>query len=247
MRPAILLTTLLLCAGAQSASAQSSHPSAALPADGVVLRAQNELAKARRSGQGSGLKSRVGRMFTGAVMGGWLGYFASHVAVSDWQSGSSGMGVERGTWAAAGVALGVVAGRLTSGSGGNTDPLRPTLASSRKRIEREEIAASGAVDAYELVRSLRKEWLIPRGVNSFRESARGSAGFGQPTVVVPGADHILVYLDNARLGGTQNLSDVSLQTLDRVEFIPGAEATMRWGTGHAHGVILLTTMSGEHR
>ncbi|HEX6307823.1 MAG TPA: hypothetical protein VFZ69_06520 [Longimicrobiales bacterium] len=193
---------------------------------------------------GPSLKSRIGRMFTGAVVGGWLGYFASHVAVSDWESDADFMH-GRGAWAVGGLVLGAVTGRLAFDGGRSPDELQPTLATARKAIERDEIVSSGAVDAYQMVRSLRKEWLIPRGLNSFRESAQGRADFDVPLQVVPGADHILVYLDNARLGGTQYLEEVATESLARAEWIEPAEATFRWGTGHAHGVILLTTMGAN--
>ena len=193
---------------------------------------------------GPSLKARIGRVFTGAVVGGWVGYFASHVAVSDWESDADFMS-GRGAWALGGVVLGAVTGRLAFGGGSAPDDIRPDFTAARQIIVRDDIEKAGAQDAYQLIRSLRKEWLIPRGVNSFRESARGTADFDAPTVVVPGADHILVYLDNTRLGGTQHLSEIAAESLEQAEFIPGAEATFRWGTGHAHGVILLTTMSAE--
>jgi hypothetical protein len=185
--------------------------------------------------------SRIGRLLTGGLVGGWLGYFASQVVVSDWEAGR-GTSTERGAWSAGGAVLGLLAGHLLPVAGSSPQGLRPVRAANRRAIEREDIVHSAAVNAYELVRSLRKDWLIPRGLNSWRESARGSAGFGAPLNVVPGADHILVYLDNARLGGTQTLEEVSLDAIERVEFVDGAEATFRWGSGHAHGVILLSTL-----
>ncbi|HSJ06259.1 MAG TPA: hypothetical protein VK936_06125 [Longimicrobiales bacterium] len=235
--PALLTALMLPCAGpvmAQPAPLPASVPVAAdvgpaPPPEAAALQAA-----------GPSIKTRVGRMFTGAVVGGWLGYFVSHVAVSDWEN-RSGLTSYRRTWTVGGVLLGVVAGHLVS-PGGRPVEMQPTLAATRKRIERDEILQSGAVDAYELVRSLRKEWLIPRGVNSFRETARGTAGFDQPLTVTPGADHILVYLDNARLGGTQHLAEVTLDNIGRIEFIDGPEAVFRWGTGHVHGVILLRSL-----
>jgi hypothetical protein len=151
----------------------------------------------------------------------------------------------RGAWAVGGVILGAVTGRVVFGGGRAPAEIRPDFAAARQIITREDIVNAGSNDAYQLVRSLRKQWLIPRGVNSFRESARGSADLDEPTIVIPGADHILVYLDNARLGGTQTLAEVNAESLLQLEFIPPAEATFRWGTGHAHGVILLTTMGAE--
>jgi hypothetical protein len=242
MRRASILTSLVLCMCASRGFAQSVAGSAPALSPASVAQFELDQRPVHEARQGPSLKSRIGRMFTGAVVGGWVGYFASHIAISDWES-RSGITSYRGTWAAGGVALGAIAGRLVFGGGAEPPELRPTLTSSRQFIGREEILESGATDAFQLVRSLRKEWLIPRGLNSFRESARGQVG-EDVTIVEPGADHILVYLDNAMLGGTQMLSEIGLDPIARVEFISASEATYRWGTGHAHGVILLTTMGG---
>jgi hypothetical protein len=194
------------------------------------------------------LASTPGRLMLGSAIGGWLGYFASHVAASDWKDASS----NRLGWAAGGVVLGAVTGLFTTinldgGRRAPSDIPMGIAASARGPLERDEIRASHAPNAYELVRSLRKEWLMPRGINSFTESARGFASMEEGSTVVAGADHILVYLNNSRMGGTQTLQEVSLAMIDRIEFIPGPQATFRWGTGHAHGVILLTTLSAEQK
>lgn len=211
----------------------SVHPMAPVPAR----------AGAAIPHQENATRSRLTRLLTGAAIGGWLGYFASQVAVSDWDNSSQV--TMRGGWAAAGMVAGAVTGLMTlrGRPGGVPGAMRPVAAASaRGAIEREEIARSGAANAYELVRSIRKEWLMPRGVNSFRESARGYASLEDGMSVTPGADHILVYLNSARLGGTQHLEEVSLAMVERIEFIDAAQATFRWGTGHAHGVILLTSV-----
>lgn len=200
---------------------------------------------ARTAAQSPSLKQRIGRMFLGGLVGGWSGYFASHVAVSDWED-RTGLGSHRSTWAAAGLVLGVAAGHLLGGGSGGAPPeITPSLTAARSIVTREEIVASGALNAYELLRSARKEWLMPRGINSFTESARGRADDSTPLEVVPGDDHILVYLDNSRLGGTQYLEEISLGSIEKIEFIEPAAATFRWGTGHAHGVILFTTMGAK--
>jgi hypothetical protein len=237
---ALSLLALTSSAFAQTAG-DATAPNAMTPEEAV--RRMSVPAPPQEAAQGPSLKARVGRMFTGAVVGGWLGFFTSQVAVSDWDT-RSGITTHRGAWAAGGMALGAFAGHLVTG-GRKPPAMRPDVASARQVITREEINGAGAANAYELVRSLRKEWLMPRGLNSFRESARGSADFGEEMVVVPGADHVIVYLDNARLGGTQYLAEVALETIGRVEFIEPSQATFRWGTGHAHGVILVTTMGFE--
>lgn len=185
-------------------------------------------------------RSHTGRMLTGAVIGGWFGYFASHVVVSDWQD-RSGVSSYRQGWAAVGLLVGALGARLTAPNSPATR-LRPVVAPNRRTIERDDIVSSGATNAWDLIRSARSDWLVPRGTNSFRETARGSADFGQPASVTPGIDQILVYLDNTRLGGTQQLAEIDLASIGRIEFVEGAQATWRWGAGHAHGVILLSSL-----
>jgi hypothetical protein len=194
---------------------------------------------------GSSMKARVGRMLTGAVVGGWLGYFASQVAVSDWEQGpDAGLETNRGVWAAGGLVVGAVAGRLLTPGTRMPDDM-PDMTRGRSLLTYDEIVRAGAANAYDLIRVARPEWLVPRGVQSWRETARGSAGFGQPTIVIPGDDLILVYLDNARIGGTQHLEGIALGNVAQIEFIDPAAASFRWGGGHGHGVILVTTQAGE--
>jgi hypothetical protein len=193
------------------------------------------------------LKARVGRMVTGAVVGGWLGYFASQIAVSDWEQGpGAGIQTNRGAWAASGVIVGAVAGRFLS-PGQRLPGDVPDMTRGRSLLTYDDIVRSGAGNAYDLIRASRAEWLVPRGVNSWRETAQGSAGFGQQTVIVPGDDLILVYLDNARIGGTQHLDGITLGNVAQIEFIEPAAATFRWGGGHAHGVILISTLTAQNR
>lgn len=192
------------------------------------------------------VKARIGRMFAGAVVGGWFGYFASQIAVSDWESGNNtSLGTHRGAWAAAGLVSGALVGRLI-----NPGAARPAtdleMDRGRSVLTREMIVASGAANAEDLIRSYRAEWMQPRGVNSFAETASGY-GAGRTLVVIPGEDHIIVYVDNTSVGGTQHLPGIALADVWQIEFIPGPQATFRWGAGHAHGVIHITTIGASRR
>lgn len=251
-RAHFVVTVLALSATLPAPRAAAQAASEPLPQP-LVLPAQlahDAAAAAPRAPSRSFFGSTPGRLMTGAVIGGWLGYFASHVATSDWNDASG----NRLGWAAGGMVLGGVTGLFTTirldgpaRRPADAPPNVPSgIAGGRSVIEHDEIRESGAANAFELVRSLRKEWLIPRGINSFTESARGRASLEEGTTIVPGADHVQVYLNNSRLGGTQTLQEIALSLIERIEFIPGSQATFRWGTGHAHGVILLTTRSAEH-
>lgn len=239
----VLLATSAVAAQAQQAPAMSERADVSLNPP-VLFHAVDAPGRTQ-----SGVASRFGRMFAGAVVGGWFGYFASQLAVSDWDAASNpSIATNRGAWAAAGVLSGAVAGRLLN-PGAQVSGVPIDMTRGRALLDRQTIVASGATNAYDLIRSLRAEWLQPRGVNSFTETARGYADDrpGSVPVVVAGEDHVLVYLDNAHIGGTQHLNDLPLADVSRIEFIPGPQATFRWGAGHAHGVILITTHNAAGR
>jgi hypothetical protein len=110
--------------------------------------------------------------------------------------------------------------------------------SSADIITEQEIARATASNAYELIRNLRPRWLSTRG--------QGTLG----TVERPGVDgpvtemattSIMVYLDGLRLGSVAALENVSTRDLTFAERLTVGEATRRFGGGHPHGAIVLTT------
>lgn len=95
-------------------------------------------------------------------------------------------------------------------------------------ISHQEIRRRGNVDpsAFELIKRMRPNWLVPRGQNSF--SAENAA-------------YPVVYLDGIRHGNVSALRHITPSDIHRVEFIGTADATTRWGTGHRAGVINIVT------
>jgi hypothetical protein len=96
-------------------------------------------------------------------------------------------------------------------------------------ITREEIDDSSARAAHDLVQTLRPQWLRTRGVTNVRQAA--------------GGEGIAVYLDNARLEGVDAMRQVALGPVQYLRFFTAPEATLRWGGGHIHGAILISTES----
>lgn len=94
-------------------------------------------------------------------------------------------------------------------------------------ITRDQIAAVHSLSAYEIVEALHSNWLRPHGPDSFQN----------PSVV-------LVYLDDARLGGVETLRAISPPTIAWIRFYDGVTAQARWGVGHAAGVIFVATQVG---
>ena len=96
-------------------------------------------------------------------------------------------------------------------------------------ITRDEIQASPARNAYDLVQSLRPQWFRTRGMTNIRQAA--------------GEEDIVIYMDNARLGERDALQRVPLGNVEYLQFFTAREATQRWGGGHLHGAILISTQS----
>lgn len=114
----------------------------------------------------------------------------------------------------------MVAGSCVSGSAGG-GPERSS--GDANVLTRVEIDRGQWADAYDLVSSLRPNWLRTRGLDSFEN---------------PG--HVQVYVDGIRLGDVQLLRTLSTTAMDRLEWIDPVSAAGRWGLNHAHGVIYIT-------
>ena len=117
-----------------------------------------------------------------------------------------------------------------------------TAARDRDVITMEDIKRAGASTAYDLVRSLRPNWLNVRGEHSFRETPRVTGtGTGSNVQVVPGIDVLIIYLDNARFGGVETLRQIPVASLTSLQYFDAKTATYKWGPGHTHGAILVST------
>lgn len=96
-------------------------------------------------------------------------------------------------------------------------------------ISAEELRANRAQTAYDAVQSMRANWLRKkRGEQSFHA-----------------ANDVIVYLDNAKMGGLDALRQISTGAVVSMRFFDPAAANYRWGAGHSHGAILVST--GEQR
>jgi hypothetical protein len=180
----------------------------------------------------------------GALLGGWIGFVGAQVTHSDWERQTAGqLREQRATWAIAGATVGLIAARLLPSSTPTSIalPERGFAPPSRARLTTEDIRNAGANNALELIRGLRPEWLVTRGINSWRETPEGS-GSGRNVVITRPADPtILVYLNGFRLGGIDKLQEITTQLLSSVEYLDPHAAVLRFGASAAHGAILLTT------
>ena len=97
---------------------------------------------------------------------------------------------------------------------------------SRTVLLMDEIQQSSARDAFHAVQLLRPDWLRSRGAVSTRDT--------RPAQVT-------VYVDGQKYGGASSLEQFRMGSFKEMRYYSGSEATSRWGTGHAGGVIYLTT------
>lgn len=225
------------------------------PLPGADLRGEAEATRPPAARAGAEEARAAGRSFLttalhlvgGAVVGGWVGYVSSQVALSDWDKSSNGaFRDQRSAWVAGGVVVGILGSRLI---GGTTAPDRPGIEIQRPRggrdvITREQITTSGARNVFELVSSMRKEWLVTRGTNSFRETATGAGGgtgLNAALQVEPGKATVVVYMDDVSLGDAESMRDILINDIMEIRFLDARQATYRYGSGHSHGVILLKT------
>ncbi len=199
-------------------------------------------ARARRAGVPRAARSFL-HTVGGAVVGGWLGLVTSQVVRSDWEKESNDEVTGHRVGFALGGALFGGAGGLFIGSRPSSD-LRASLRQARRGeqevISQEEIETANASNLFELVQRLHPEWLRERGAQSFSEGDKVQGDI-QGTTVTRGLPTILVYQDNARLGGVEALRAIPIADAGSVQFLNAAQATYRFGIGHAHGVILVTT------
>lgn len=106
-----------------------------------------------------------------------------------------------------------------TGEGAN----RPSR-SSGDELTGEEVRASTGENLYDAIRQLRTRWLRPRGQSSFT----------MPESTIP-----VVYVNDVQFGALDALYSMHVNDVMHVRYLSPADATTRFGTGHAGGAILV--------
>lgn len=193
------------------------------------------------------------RASVGATLGAWVGFVAAKIKLSDWNDASRSTNAHRIRLqatiggAAVGAALGAIGFRRSCYetprlASDNTSPSK-----LHRPITLEEIQQSGiSSSVYDLIYTLRRNWLNVRGIETFNEAPRTVQTTDGQEVTIPGEPQLVVYLDNARLGTLSKLRELPVPGVTGIRYYDGAEATFRWGSGHSHGAIqVLTVTDGE--
>lgn len=108
------------------------------------------------------------------------------------------------------------------------EPYGYSVPSSRNYIFKAEIEISTAINAFDLIESLRPHWLEGRGIKSVRNR----------TAALP-----VAYVDGQRLGDILSLTTIPVYNIVEIQFISSGDATIRFGIGHSGGAILITMFS----
>ena len=100
-------------------------------------------------------------------------------------------------------------------------------------ITQEEVDNSGLVfsTAYDVVRQLRPNWLIKRGVSTFFGTENSD------TLL----DFIAVYVDGNLMGDPETLRGVSPLYIRDIQFLDTARAQRMGSRSHIHGAIVVRT------
>jgi outer membrane receptor for ferrienterochelin and colicin len=112
-------------------------------------------------------------------------------------------------------------------------------ASDTSVITQEEIEASHATNAYDLVQTMRPRWLSVRGQSTLGTTTRRGMDGGDVRTMVE--QDIPVFVDGSRFGGMESLRNLATRDLARMQRLSTGEATQRWGTGFPNGAILIIT------
>ena len=94
----------------------------------------------------------------------------------------------------------------------------------RNLLVQEDFADRGFHTAYDVIESMRSNWLSSRGPNSFTT----------PT-------EVQVYLDGVRMGGVETLRAIDVRPVTYIRYFDGIAATARWGLDHGAGAIYVST------
>jgi hypothetical protein len=92
-------------------------------------------------------------------------------------------------------------------------------------IRRTELSEAqlNEMNAYQVVQQVRPRMLSSLG----------------PTSATGMSNQLVVYLDATKLGNVDTMREIRMAELQEIRYLPPSEATLRYGTGHENGVILL--------
>ncbi len=262
---------LVLAAASAVAAPAAAQQRAQLDAAELRLQSASPSA-APEAPQVRGARAAGGRtalhVLGGALIGAGAGYLASQVAWSDWdKSSNSEFASRRMSFAVGGSAVGALAGLvLGRGAGQGQGPAhtvraqQPPTNAMGAMVTAEELRASSATTIYEYLQANRPSWLRGRGEGVLR-AGRPMTGTPRSNPEGEGEDEGAnalpaqgmqdqvaaspapkVYLDGGFVGDVNQLRQMLVAQAETVQYLDAAAATYRFGSGHASGAILVTSL-----
>jgi DUF4097 and DUF4098 domain-containing protein YvlB len=102
-----------------------------------------------------------------------------------------------------------------------------SISYARNCLSYEEIQKSNTTNEYDLIRKLRQHWLYRRGRKTIQHGV---------------ANYPMVYMNNLKYGNINSLWEISVESIKEIRFLNSGDATIRFGTDHIGGAILITTL-----
>jgi hypothetical protein len=188
----------------------------------------------RPSAVGNTLRAVLG-VGTGALVGGWLGYFGAQVGRSDWDRVPTGeKNSLRQGYTAAGVGVGGLLGYFlrpkVRARGALPQPINVPARSGRQLFAASELRRSVATNALEAVELDRPEWMKQQRDDEAKQGAAPRTG---PVETIS----LVVYVGDERVGGLETLRDVAIPEVAELRFYDSRDARRRWGVEHRYGAI----------
>jgi hypothetical protein len=122
------------------------------------------------------------------------------------------------------VALGAV---LWLGVGCGPRPAASSgVVRDRTVVHADELSGDVGRNLYDVLQRLRPEWFTRRGATTMNSANEGD---------------VVIYRDGTKVGGPETLRDVLAEMVLSVRFLRGPDAQTRYGLGHQHGAIVVTT------
>ncbi len=125
------------------------------------------------------------------------------------------------------AALGWACGAGTGATA--TEHPAPSQSRNSNVILADELSRVSATSLDEVVRTLRPQWLR-NAPSTLRPEAEGT---------------VVVYQDRVRLGGPESLRQINPLQVKEVRYYAPSEAELRFGPGHLHGAIEVTSITGR--
>jgi hypothetical protein len=122
----------------------------------------------------------------------------------------------------------VIATALCAALGCAGTSAAPPLRGNSNVITNEEITAGAGATAFEVIQRLRPSYLHTRG-------AVRSEPTGRQNNFVP--VDIVVYINENRMGGSDQLRQISVNDIREIRYFTAIEAAAKWGSGHTAGAI----------